>query len=129
MLNLEARERLPCNFDLSGFFRHRVGEIHKNNNFAGAAVPNRDELKGVGLMLGWTASMGLHVSATLAHRIGSNPDPTNTGTDQDGSLDKNRLWLQAWCRSSARIPPRTTDLPFRHSFTPPRPSDERTRQH
>jgi hypothetical protein len=54
-----------------------------------------DCLKGVGVSVGWTASFGLTVKATLAHRIGDNPNPTSTGTDQDGSLTKNRFWLQA----------------------------------
>jgi hypothetical protein len=39
--------------------------------------------------------MGFTVKATVARRIGNNPDPLSTGTDQDGSLDKNRFWLQA----------------------------------
>jgi hemolysin activation/secretion protein len=95
MLNLEARERLPLNFDLTGFFDIGSVQFNKNNDFSGAAALNRDELKGVGMTFGWTAGMGLRLSATVAHRIGSNPDPTNTGTDQDGSLDKTRLWVQA----------------------------------
>lgn len=95
LLDFEARERLPLNFDLIGFFDIGSVEFNKNNDFTGAAAPNHDELKGVGMTVGWTASMGLSVKATVAHRIGNNPDPTSTGTDQDGSLDKTRLWLQA----------------------------------
>jgi hemolysin activation/secretion protein len=95
MLNLEARERLPLNFSLTGFFDIGSVEFNKNNNFTGAAEPNHDELKGVGVTAGWTAGMGFSVKATVARRIGSNPDPTSTGTDQDGSLDKTRFWLQA----------------------------------
>ena len=95
MLNLEARERLPLNFSLTGFFDIGSVEFNKNNNFPGAAEPNHDELKGVGVTAGWTAGMGFSVKATVARRIGSNPDPTSTGTDQDGSLDKTRFWLQA----------------------------------
>jgi hemolysin activation/secretion protein len=95
MLNLEARERLPLNFNLTGFFDIGSVEFNKNNDFVGAAAPSHDELKGVGMTVGWTASMGFSVKATVARRIGNNPDPTSTGTDQDGSLDKNRFWLQA----------------------------------
>ncbi|HTD73911.1 MAG TPA: ShlB/FhaC/HecB family hemolysin secretion/activation protein [Steroidobacteraceae bacterium] len=95
MLNLEARERLPLNLDLTGFFDIGVVHFNKNNDFVGAAAPNRDELKGLGLTLGWTASMGLNLKATVARRIGSNPDRTSTGTDQDGSLDMTRFWIQA----------------------------------
>jgi hemolysin activation/secretion protein len=95
MLTLEARERLPLNFNLTGFFDIGSVEFNKNNAFTGAAQPSHDELKGVGLTVGWAASMGFNVKATVARRIGSNPDPTSTGADQDGSLDKNRFWLQA----------------------------------
>jgi hemolysin activation/secretion protein len=95
MLNLEARERLPLNFNLTGFFDIGSVQINKNNTFSGAAVPTNDELKGVGITVGWVASMGFTLKATAAHRIGSNPDPTITGTDQDGSLDKTRFWVQA----------------------------------
>lgn len=95
MLNLEARERLPLNFSVTGFFDIGSVEFNKNNDFIGAAAPSHDELKGLGITVGWAASMGFSVKATVARRIGDNPDPTSTGTDQDGSLDKNRVWLQA----------------------------------
>jgi hemolysin activation/secretion protein len=95
LLDLEARESLPANFNLTGFFDIGVVQVNKNNGFTGAAAPNSDQLKGLGISLGWTASMGFSVKATLARRIGNNPDPTSTGADQDGSLDKNRVWLQA----------------------------------
>jgi hypothetical protein len=69
--------------------------FNKNNDFAGAPAHNSDELKGVGICVAWVASFGLNLKATLARRIGRNPEPTSTGDDQDGSLIKNRLWLQA----------------------------------
>jgi len=95
MLNFEARERLPANFNLIGFFDVGTVEVNKDNDITGAAHPNTDSLKGVGFTVGWTAHMGLAVTASYARRIGHNPDPTSTGTDQDGSLDLNRIWLQA----------------------------------
>jgi hemolysin activation/secretion protein len=95
LLDLEARERLPFNFTLTGFIDWGEVEVNKDNDFTGAAAPNHDDLKGVGVSVGWTARMGLSIKATVAHRIGSNPDATVTGTDQDGSLDKDRVWLQA----------------------------------
>jgi hypothetical protein len=49
----------------------------------------------VGICVAWVASFGRNLKATLARRIGSNPEPTSTGDDQDGSLIKNRFWLQA----------------------------------
>ena len=94
LLNLELRARLPANFSVTGFYDYGSVVVNKNNNFVGAAAINRYDLQGVGVSLGWTSSFGLNVKATLARRIGSNPNPTATGRDQDGSLTKNRLWLQ-----------------------------------
>jgi hemolysin activation/secretion protein len=95
LLSLETRESLPLNFDLAEFFDWGRVRFNKSNQFPGAASPNSDELKGVGLSAGWVARFGLTLKATYAHRIGSNPDPTSTGNDQDGSLVKNRFWLLA----------------------------------
>ncbi len=88
LLNLEVRQRLPKGYNASGFFD--VG--HVNNT---GASSNSYMLKGAGLALGWQAQLGLNLKATWAHRIGSNPNPTLAGNDQDGSLNKNRFWLQA----------------------------------
>jgi hemolysin activation/secretion protein len=95
LLNLEARERLPANFNAVGFFDWGSVHVNKDNNIAGAALPNTDDLKGVGVSLAWQAKFGLSLKATFAHRLGSNPDPTSTGDDQDGSHIENRVWLQA----------------------------------
>jgi hypothetical protein len=38
---------------------------------------------------------GASIKATVARRIGNNPNPTTTGNDQDGSMVKNRIWLNA----------------------------------
>ena len=92
ILNLELRARLPANFNVTGFYDY--GSV-KNKNTPLAPGLNDYDLKGVGVSVGWTASFGLTVRATLARRIGDNPNPTSTGTDQDGSLTKNRFWLQA----------------------------------
>ena len=95
LLNLEVRARLPANFKLAAFFDWGSVRVNKNNNLPGAAVLNAYQLKGGGVSLGWVASQGLSVKATLARRIGNNPNPTATGSDQDGSLDRTRFWLQA----------------------------------
>jgi hemolysin activation/secretion protein len=95
LLNLEARARLPLNFNVIGFVDWGTVRINRDNNFAGAAAPNTDILKGTGVSLGWTAPFGLNIKGTVARRIGSNPIPTITGDDQDGSLIKTRIWLQA----------------------------------
>jgi hemolysin activation/secretion protein len=95
LLDLEARARLPLNFNVIGFVDWGTVRINRDNDFAGAAAPNTDTLKGAGVSLGWTAPFGLNVKGTVARRIGSNPIPTSTGDDQDGSLIKTRIWLQA----------------------------------
>ena len=95
LLNLEGRVRLPARFTATGFFDWGSVHINKDNNIAGAAVPNTDSLKGAGVCVGWAASFGLSLKATVARRIGSNPNPTSTGADQDGSHIENRVWLQA----------------------------------
>ncbi len=85
--NLELRGKLSAGFILTGFYDY--GDVRSND-----AAMNYS-LKGYGLSLGWQTSFGVNLKATWAHRIGDNPNPTNTGTDQDGSLNKNRLWLSA----------------------------------
>jgi hypothetical protein len=39
--------------------------------------------------------MGLVTKLTLSRRSGQNPKPTLTGTDSDGTLKLNRMWLSA----------------------------------
>jgi hypothetical protein len=94
LLNLEARARLPRGFGATGFFDWGRVRVNERNDIAGAASPNTIELKGAGVSASWIASFGLSVRITVARRIGSNPDPTSTGTDQDGSLIMNRVWAQ-----------------------------------
>ncbi|MEO8063935.1 MAG: ShlB/FhaC/HecB family hemolysin secretion/activation protein [Pseudomonadota bacterium] len=95
LFTLEARTRLPNNFNVTGFADAGRVRINKLNDIPGALARNTVELKGAGVSAGWTASFGLTLSATVSHRIGSNPNPTSTGADQDGSLEKIRFWLQA----------------------------------
>jgi hemolysin activation/secretion protein len=94
LADLEARERLPANFNLTEFLDWGSVHVNEKNDIAGAAVPNTDTLKGAGVSIGWLANFGLSVKATWAHRLGTNPDPTSTGDDQDGSHIENRVWLQ-----------------------------------
>ncbi len=95
MLNLELRTRLPAGFTAATF--QDWGRISQNvdNNFTGAPNANSYSLRGHGLNLAWQADFGLNLKATWARRQGSNPNPTTTGKDQDGSLYNNRLWLSA----------------------------------
>ena len=94
LASLEARVRLPASFNATGFVDWGSVRINKDNDFAGAAALNQDSLKGAGFSVGWKSAFGLSLQLAVAHRIGSNPIPASTGKDQDGSLDKNRYWLQ-----------------------------------
>ena len=95
MFNLELRWRLPQGLNLTGFYDWGKVTVNQSNDFAGATAVNDYSLKGAGLALAWQGSSGLSLRATLARRMGDNPNPTLTGTDQDGSLVSNRLWLNA----------------------------------
>jgi hemolysin activation/secretion protein len=95
LLNLELRDKLPANFTVTELFDWGAVLANKDDTFPHAPRPNTVELKGAGLSVGWVATFGLSLRATVSHRIGSNPDPTTTGTDQDGSLIMNRVWVQA----------------------------------
>lgn len=95
LVNLEARYRLPGNAIFTGFYDWGRVTVNKDNDFPGAAAVNSITLKGTGVSVGWTTPQGASLKAIVARRIGNNPNPTATGTDQDGSLDLNRLWWQA----------------------------------
>ncbi len=93
MLNLELRYRLSDVVTVGGLFDYGQVTVNKTNDYPGAPELNNITLKGAGLTLAWQAPAGINVKATLARRIGDNPNPTLTGNDQDGSLIANRFWL------------------------------------
>ena len=95
LVNLELRWRLPENFNVAGFYDYGRVTVNRDNSFAGAPALNDLSLKGAGLLLAWQSAGGLILKGTWARRIGSNPNPTPAGNDQDGSLIKNRWWLSA----------------------------------
>jgi hemolysin activation/secretion protein len=90
LANIELRWRAWQNLMLTGFYD--IGQVRDTG-----LGNNLEEytLKGAGLAANWTTDFGLNLKATWARRIGDNPNPTNTGRDQDSTLDKDRLWLQA----------------------------------
>jgi len=92
MLNLELRGKLPYGFTLTPFYDWGRVVVNTNNNYLGAANPNVMRLQGIGLAVGWQGDTGISAKLTWAHRQGGNPNPTATGKDQDGSLNKDRLW-------------------------------------
>ena len=98
-LNLEMRWRLPQGYNFTGFFDYGHVTVNTNNNFKGASALNDYSLRGAGMALAWQSAKGLGVKAIYARRIGKNPNAittkTNFGYDQDGTLVKNRFWLNA----------------------------------
>ncbi len=95
MLNLELRQRLAGGVNLTAFYDIGHVRINADNPFSGASALNDYSLKGAGLALGWQMDSGASVKATWARRIGANPKPTAKGSDQDGSLVRDRVWLSA----------------------------------
>ena len=86
LVNLELRWRPADAFTLLGF--GDWGHV--------AASSGSESLQGVGVSAIWIGPYNLNAQATVARRIGSNPDRNaSTGRDQDGSLDRTRFWLQA----------------------------------
>ncbi len=96
LLNLELRWRAMTNLVVTGFYDWGSVKINKNNDFARAPALNRYDLDGLGASVAWTGPGGLTLKGTYARRLGNNPNrDATTGTDQDGSLNKIRVWFTA----------------------------------
>jgi hypothetical protein len=57
-------------------------------------VNNHNTYRGFGASVAYTNDDGVNFRATWARKQGHNPNPTQTGNDQDGTRDRNRYWLQ-----------------------------------
>jgi hemolysin activation/secretion protein len=95
IMSAELRWRALAGVVVTGFVDSGQITINRDNNFAGASALNSYRLAGAGLGLSWQASRDTIVKSTVARRMGSNPNPTATGNDQDGTLVKTRWWLSA----------------------------------
>lgn len=95
LANAELRAQLPQNLSLAAFYDWGRITVNRRNGFAGAEARNRYALRGAGLSLTWLAPKGISLKSTWARRIGDHPSPSANGNDQDGSLTRNRFWLQA----------------------------------
>ena len=95
MANLELRSYWSERLSVNVFYDYGRVIINSDNHFVGASSLNQYALKGSGVTLGFQAPSGASVKATFAKRIGNNPNPTSSGNDQDGSLVKTRIWLNA----------------------------------
>ncbi|HEY4080507.1 MAG TPA: ShlB/FhaC/HecB family hemolysin secretion/activation protein [Burkholderiaceae bacterium] len=94
LFNLELRARLPWDAVATAFYDW--GHVQNNvDSYVGAPALNSYSLKGAGLGLSAGVPGGGVLRAVWSHRLGSNPNPTATGKDQDGTLEKNRFWFGA----------------------------------
>ncbi len=80
---------------LTGFYDWGQVKVNHDNSYSGASANNLLALQGAGLSVAWQSISNINLRATWARRIGSNPNPTTAGLDQDGTLHLNRYWLTA----------------------------------
>lgn len=92
VLTGEWRWRLHTAWVLSAFVDHgRVVSLPSAPSDQRTSL----SLRGHGLSASWQGPMGISARLTWSHRNGVNPKPTQTGTDGDGTLKKNRWWFTA----------------------------------
>ncbi len=94
LIQLELRHQLENGISMATFFDWGQVWLQHDPNFPGGPQHNQNTYKGYGASLGYTLSDGVSLKATWARKSGQNPNPTQTGTDQDGTRDRNRFWLQ-----------------------------------
>ena len=92
LLTGEWRWRLHAAWVLSGFV-DQAWVTALPTTAADASTPS--SLRGYGLSAAWQGPLGLNAKLTWSQREGSNPKPTATGTDGDGTLLINRIWFTA----------------------------------
>ena len=95
LLNFDLMAQLGDGWRAGVFADLGHGQTYVDSAFQTGGPPNTFYLKGFGLSLGYSGPMGLYVSASWARRSGDNPLANALGRDQDGSLHRNRFWLQA----------------------------------
>ena len=94
LLQLELRQKLDDGYSVTAFYDWgQVWQMH-DPNFPGAPLANILTYQGFGASIGYTTPSGMTIKAIWARRREENPNPTQTGKDQDGSYDRNRYWLQ-----------------------------------
>ena len=94
LIQLELRHQLESGISLATFYDWGQVWLQNNPNFPGGPQDNSHIYKGFGASIGYTFDNGLSLKATWARKDGDNPNPTQTGKDQDGTRDRNRYWLQ-----------------------------------
>lgn len=94
LIQLELRHSLESGINLTGFYDWGQVWLQHDPDYPGGPQNNRNTYKGFGASIGYTNDDGVNFKATWARRQGHNPNPTQTGNDQDGTRDRNRYWLQ-----------------------------------
>ena len=99
LIQLELRHQLDSGVTLTGFYDWGKIWLYHSPDFPGGPVPggpvnNNNTYRGFGASIGYTNDDGVNFRATWARKQGHNPNPTQTGNDQDGTRDRNRYWLQ-----------------------------------
>ena len=94
LFQFELRQQLGYGLMMTGFYDWGQVWLQHNPDFPGGPLNNRNTYKGFGASIGYTNDDGVNFRTTWARRQGHNPNPTQTGMDQDGTRDRNRYWLQ-----------------------------------
>ena len=93
LVNIEVRWRISPEWLLTPFIDW--GKVEKRDNTAGG--PEAYELSGAGIGLNWSGPNGWNANLIYARRLGDNPHPkvteSNQILDQDGSRTIDRYWF------------------------------------
>jgi hemolysin activation/secretion protein len=94
LIQFELRHQLESGINMAAFYDWGQVWLQHDPTYQGGPMHNRNTYKGFGASVAYTNDDGVNFKATWARKQGSNPNPTQTGNDQDGTRDRNRYWLQ-----------------------------------
>ena len=94
LIQLELRHQLESGINMAAFYDWGQVWLAHDPSYPGGPQNNRNTYKGFAASIGYTFDDGISLKATWARKDGNNPNPTQTGNDQDGTRDRNRYWLQ-----------------------------------
>ncbi len=101
LATVELRYNLPVQFSLGAlqaqvFYDHGNVTLHKNpwDSFVASGEHDKYVLQSLGVGANLYRDGSLLISASAAHKLGSNPDPGVHGDDADGRDSSVRFWLQ-----------------------------------
>jgi len=84
----------PLGGGFAGGVFYDWGSVRQTHTaYSGMPAPDEVDLQGAGVTLQWSGDRGQGASLTYSKRIGSNPLAQANGSDQDGSLVSDRVWL------------------------------------